>query len=72
MEVKTGSIETVQIKDNSATLNTSLSLNLDPFAYYYTGSSNVLSCSGMPPDLILPTNNYFEQGKQIVYGNTIF
>jgi len=72
MEVKTESIETVQIKDNSATLNASLSLNLAPFAYYYTGSSNVLSCSGMPPDLILPTNNYFEQGKQIVYGNTIF
>jgi hypothetical protein len=71
MEVKNISIEEVQIKDNSATLNATYGLSLFPFAYVYTGST-VPSCSGIPPILNLGFNDYTSLGKHIQYGGSIF
>lgn len=73
MEVKSISIETVVLKDNSATLNTVYSLNLAPFAYNYnSGNSGILSCTGMPPQLNLGFGDYASAGKTIYYGGSIF
>jgi hypothetical protein len=71
MEVKNISIEQVEIKDNSATLNATYGLSLFPFAYVYTGSP-VPSCSGIPPILSLGFNDYISLGKHIQYGGSIF
>lgn len=73
MEVKNTAIESVTIKDNSTTLNSTYSLNLAPFAYRYNnGISGIVSCSGMPSKLNLGFGDYVSNGKYINYGGTIF
>jgi hypothetical protein len=71
MEIKNISIEQVEIKDNSATLNATHGLSLFPFAYVYTGFP-APSCSGIPPILNLGFNDYISLGKHIQYGGSIF
>ena len=73
MEVKNTSIESVVLKDNSTTLNSTYSLNLAPFTYQYSsGSAGIISCSGMPPQLNLGFGDYVTAGKSINYGGSIF
>jgi PKD repeat protein len=73
MEVKDTSIESVTIKDNSATLNSIYSLSLAPFTYRYNnGATGIISCTGMPSNLNLGFGDYIINGKSIYYGGTIF
>lgn len=71
MEVKEASIQMVQIRDNSSSIASTYGIDVMPFAYTYRGSPTP-SCSGVPYLLDLTISDYFLNGKNIQYGESIF
>jgi hypothetical protein len=69
-QIKDRNIERIEIRDNSATLNTLYSVNLPPFAYSFSNPFPI-TCSGMISNFELSTYTP-EFGTRLDYGGSIY